>query len=158
MLRSNKIGWTGDDLSWRWQACYNEETSAYDCSFMWVSLTTVEKCVNVTNVSTTCPITTWCHCCWVALKRETLWELEFIPRKKKSSKTESEESKRHSNSIIAIIILGEWDPASEKTKTGTNWIQLDHNRSVFILGPIELIGSWNMDPNGPNRNIYLNGF
>ena len=69
----------------------------------------------------------------------------------KVQKTESEESKRHSNSIIAIIILGEWDPASEKNKTGTNWIQLDHNRSVFILGPIELKksdhGIWTqMDP------------
>lgn len=93
----------------------------------------------------------------VALKRETLWELEFIPRKKKSSKTESEESKRHSNSIIAIIILGEWDPASEKPKleqTGFNWIKSDPFQYWVQLSLKTDHDIWTqMDP-----NINLNGF
>ena len=101
MLRSNKTGWTGDDLSWWRSTCYNEETSPHDCSLMWLSLTMSldvdiqSTCDNFSSHGVAVNV--------VTLFMEKLWELEFIPRKKKSSKTESEESKRHSNSIIAIL-------------------------------------------------------
>ena len=144
MLRSNKTGWTGDDLSWWWQACYNEETSPHDCSLMWLSLT---MSLDVTR----CDIQSTCdnfpsH--GVAVNVVTL----FMEKNTMRARVHSKKEKKFKNRVWRVektfqfyhchFITGRVGSSFLKKQ---NWNKLDPTGSINP-GPIE---SRIMDPNGP---------